>query len=293
MSSTIPHTASSRPRRPALLPAILALSLTLALSSALARGDTHAGLAPLRDSLRTWEGYRPAPDTLAPERTLQELFPGAEITAVGEAWRIALPPLHADRFAASLWAHGPGPHWTFTVDMERRDSLLALDGRVVDGLPADTALAWLHEHAQATLAALRALAVPAGPPAPAAAVGDAHVQVTLVGREIDRFEYDPVVWWRCARKLAQGMMVYAFLLEAAVGPAGTDLRWAVVLRPTHGQVQHLLEWRQHLASSRPVQVVVEEVRLVPGIRLDNVEDLLAPASERPGGARWPLRLQRP
>ena len=138
----------------------------IAFSPTLARADTDAGLAALRDSLRAWESLPPAPDTLASERSLQELFPGAEITSVGQAWRIALPPLHAGRFAPSLWAHGAGPDWTFSVDMERRDSLLALDGRVVDGLPADTALAGLHERVAATLTALRALAVPSGSAAP-------------------------------------------------------------------------------------------------------------------------------
>lgn len=93
-------------------------------------------------------------------------FPGAEFIPVGATLRVQLQPLYADRFDAGLWAQPDGDGgWVFDIDLDAWDNLMVLDGRVVDGLPADSALAPLHQHVVATLVALRTAAVPgAGAP---------------------------------------------------------------------------------------------------------------------------------
>lgn len=366
-------------------------------------------------------------------------FPGAEFIPVGATLRVQLQPLYADRFDAGLWAQQDGDGgWVFDIDLDAWDSLLVLDGRVVDGLPADSALAPLHQHAAATLIALRTAAVPgagappgwrldpaafagsdagdseslravsswtfsalagstdagsyeagavhdAAPGVMAERYGSAHpgavttgpashqkrIQVRLVGRDVDTFHYSPTVWWRCLQRLAQDMMVHAFLLEAEVDGPTAVLSWAVFLRAPDGQRQHLLEWREEVRAAGPGEVPEQEqteqaalppgpwmvhparresgqppgpempvsrreplnpdlgqlrqtadalasvspnrpvsssqrppdwsvlrvcthtIRMVPGVRLDNLEDLLASPQERVDTPRWRLRLQRP
>lgn len=287
-------TAGARPGASGRLP-LLGLVWVLGLGTGSAAADLFTGLATLRDTLRTWEARPPAPDTsAAAEFSLEELFPGSRITATEEGLRIVLPPLYGEQFPAALRAAGDASGWTFSVDMERRDSLLVLDGRVVEGLPADTALADLHQYARQALTALRTLGVPGGPSPPAWEDAAAPVEVKLVGRDVDTLTFSAAVWLRCLRRLARGAMVYAFLLEAEVGEGEVELSWAVFLRLPDASVQHLLHGRERLSPGPPLRLRGCAVRLVPGVRLDNLEDLFAPAGpERTPEQPWPLHLDRP
>lgn len=267
----------------------------LALWTVNVQADMFTGLAALRDTLHAWEAQPPVPDTsLAVELSLEELFPGSRITATGEVARIALPPLYGEQFPSALQAMETAPGWTFSVDMERQDSLLLLDGRIVEGLSADTAFTALHQYARQTLAALRALVVPGRPLLSVWGGAAVPVEVKLVGRDIETFTFSTTVWQRCLRRLAQGAMVYAFLLEAQIGEGEAILSWVVFLRIPDAPTQHLLLSREQLELGPPLQLRRCHVRLVPGVRLDNLEELFAPAGpDRPSERRWPLRLDRP
>lgn len=68
----------------------------------------------------------------------------------------------------------------------------------------------------------------------------------------------------------------------------------VFLRVPEGKWQHLMKWREEVRAGKPaVAAVAHTVRLVPGVRLDNLEALFAAPSERADVPRWPLLVHPP
>ncbi len=252
--------------------------------------DVFTGIAALRDSLRAWESAPPAADTsLVRGHALAELFPGAELTSVGpDQVRVVLPPLWGEQFAATLRVAGAGAERVFSVDMELVDSLVVLDGRVVEGLATDTTQAALRDYARRMLVALRTLAVPGKPSTLGAR--QAPVAVTLVGRDIDRFAYTLEAWWRCWQQLAAGMQVYAFLLDVAADESEAVLDWAVFLRAPGAPSQHLLHFQEYLTRSPELRLDRAMVRIIPGVRLDNLDALFGSDEQRLSTSRWKLYL---
>jgi hypothetical protein len=255
--------------------------------------DLYAGLAVLRDSLQVWETQPPVPEMVVSE-SLEELFVGADILAVEGGHRLVFPPLYGEQFATSLGVAGSYPTWEFSVAMERRDSLIVLDGRIAEGLPADTMFADLHLYVRQNLVALRTLAVSGTTVDSVININDVPATVKLVGRDIETFTYTYSVWQACLRRIAQDMVVYGFFLGATTEGEGANLDWAVFLVSPHREIQHLIHIHERLLVGDKLTLRKYEARLVPGIRLDNVEQVFEPVQAvRASELRWQLRLSHP
>ena len=252
--------------------------------------DVYTGIAALRDSLRAWETAPPRPKSADEEVAfLERAFPGAVIDSLGPGrLHVGLPPLWREQFAAGLLVEYAPVGYGYTVEAEIVDSLYVLDGRVVEGVSIHAEDEHMRDYVRARLVDFRTLAVPGIVLSDTA--GQTTVDVTLVGRDIDHFSFGLNSWWRSLQYLAEGMQVYAFPLHITRDMESALVEWAIFLRSPNETSQHLLTVREWVALDTDFALKQVQVRIIPGMRMDNMDELFGRDEPRMAGSRWKVLI---
>ncbi|MBD3166357.1 hypothetical protein GF324_07155 [bacterium] len=283
---------------------VSALSLLLGccfLSTVVAQDpepDTFDLIYALRDSLRTWEA-RPPVSVEGSSDTLEwtDLFPDAEIRDGAETgvFHVVLPPF-MDVLPTTLIGRETeegGVQWSSLVHVTG-DGIVS--GERVLSSVTDSLLAG---HIERRLTRLRTLGLPKPlrPSTDTAAVDS--IKVTLQGRDTERFRYANQSWKTVLRALAQGMTVYADVIKVedvqppdTGAPLDLEITYALLLTRDSARGHHFLRLTDtvHIEGDR-IRILSSNVRFIPYIRTDNLEDLFAVPPDREETLGFPLKMR--
>ena len=266
--------------------------LSVMVLVSVAHGDIVDGANALRDSLRNWEQHAPEVQHIAGHSTATAALCDTLSDAGRHRLRCTIPPLFEQRFKSHYTiADYASPQPYYSIDSDWIDGVWTIDDIPIHGIEEGSTDEPLRAHVLQRLTQLRLLGVAFDLAVPAA--DSALVALRLIGRDIDHFSYTHSSFMQVLRVLSFHMSIHAFLTEVISADDETVLKWALFLRSEQSPSQHLVLIEEH-AKRKDQHLVVStlDARLMPGIRLDNIDQLFAIPNTNRSNATWTIEVKQ-
>jgi len=272
---------------------ITALLISL-ISVSISKGDIVDGIHTLGDSISLWSAKPPAWKLSSSVSAWDELVRDT-LDVKGDSVLIKYPALHEDRFVSNYVELNKGQEKSYSIQSAWHDSIWVVGGQVVGSVNDGWSNPELQDYFRARQLQLQLLLHANLEKVNIPFLDDTvPVKLVLVGRDMQKFALSHDAALRIIRHIGMGALSHAFYLGCKKEDDQILIEWGVFIRQSNSSFQHLLIVEDRIVSPQ-AGLMVESVamRLLPGIRTDNVVDALVEETKHNpmNRKRWTVEIR--
>ena len=241
-----------------------------------AGGDIVDGIWSLGDSIALWQTTPPAWALTTAADDWDEVERDT-LDARGDSVLIQYPALYEDQFVSSYVEVRQAGQKQYFIPSAWQDSVWVVSGQAVGSGDEGWRDSTLQDYFRARLLQLRLLLHAHLEKVKVPLLADTiSVAFTLVGRDIQHFSLSHDAALNIVRHISGGAQSHAFFVLCRENGEQKVVQWTVFIRSVGASWQHVLIVEDRLGTTAGL-FLVEDVamRFLPGVRVDNVVDMMA------------------